>query len=194
MRVRADVDEAEVALVRKGQPANLFLQSDQRAPIAGTIARVSAMGTRSGDVVTYETVMKIDAEHQALRVGMTGTVEIEVRRAENALGLPVQAVVHRQRKDLPDTSAVRNWAARHAHSPGEKARDIGSRYIKVVFVHEGNVARARPVETGLSDERRVEIHSGLRADDRVIVGPFRTLDELKDGQPVKAASAPEEPS
>jgi HlyD family secretion protein len=34
---------------------------------------------------------------------MTATVEIEVHRAEDALGVPVQAVVHRQRKDLLST-------------------------------------------------------------------------------------------
>jgi len=61
-----------------------------------------------------------------------------------------------------------------------------------VFVVEGDAARARPVETGLSDERRIEILSGLRPDERTIVGPFRVLDELKDGQRVKLASASDE--
>ena len=53
-----------------------------------------------------------------------------------------------------------------------------------MFVADNGLARARPVETGLSDERRVEILSGLKPEDRVIVGPFRALDELKDGDPV----------
>ena len=96
---------------------------------------------------------------------MTATVEIEVRRADDALGVPVQAVVHRRRKDLPDTPAVRSWAERHARSPGEKAREAEARYVKIVFVVQHGVARARPVETGLSDERRVEILAGLGPDE-----------------------------
>jgi len=124
---------------------------------------------------------------------MTATVEIEVRRVEDAMGVPVQAVVHRRRKDLPDTPAVQAWAERNARSPGEKARDAALRYIKIVFVLEGGVARARPVETGISDERRVEILSGLTSGDRVIVGPFRVLDQLKDGQPVRAEVEVEHP-
>ena len=100
------------------------------------------------------------------------------------MGVPAQAVVHRRRKDLPDTPAVREWAARNARSPGEKAQETELRYIKLVFVLEGNIARARPVEIGLSDERRVEILSGVKPDEKVIVGPFRALDELKDGSPV----------
>ena len=61
-----------------------------------------------------------------------------------------------------------------------------------MFVRKGGGALARPVETGLSDERRVEILDGLAPDDRVIVGPFRALDELKDGQPVQLLAAPAE--
>jgi HlyD family secretion protein len=94
-------------------------------------------------------------------------------------------VVHRRRKDLPDTPSVRAWAERNARSPGEKAQETELRYIKIVFVVEGGIARARPVETGLSDERKVEILSGVKPGEAVVVGPFRTLDELKDGDPVK---------
>jgi HlyD family secretion protein len=194
MRVRADVDESDVPFIRRGQPAQVYLQSDQRIPISGTVGRVAAKGSRVADVVTYETRIIVGKDSMALRAGMTATVEIEVRRVDDALGVPVQTVVHRQRKDLPDTPAVRAWCERNAHSPGERARDGKTRYVKVVFVLEQGVARARPVETGLSDERRVEIVSGLGPDDRVVVGPFRTLDELRDGQPVRDVPADEDRS
>jgi HlyD family secretion protein len=193
MRVRVDVDETDISLIRRGQPAQIYLQADQRTPIAGTVSRISAVGARSSDVVNYETRIAVARDSESLRVGMTATVEIEVHRADDALGVPVQAVVHRQRKDLPDTAEVRAWCERNAHSPGERAREGKTRYVKVVFVVQRGVARARPVETGLSDERRVEITSGLGPDDRVVVGPFRTLDELRDGQPIKEAAS-EDPS
>ena len=100
------------------------------------------------------------------------------------LGVPVQAVVHRRRKDLPDSPEVRAWSARNSRSLGEKAQEVEARYVKVVFVVDDGIARARPVETGISDERRVEVLSGLKTTDMVIVAPFRALDELKDGNPV----------
>lgn len=189
MRVRADVDETDVPLVRRGQPALVYLQADQLHPIAGTIDLVAPKGKTKDEVVSFETLVSLDAAadtaHSSLRPAMTATVEIEVRRASAALGVPAQAVVHRRRKDLPNTPSVRAWAERNARSPGEKAQEAELRYIKIVFVIEGGIARARPVETGLSDERKVEILSGLKPDEPVVVGPFRTLDELKDGDPVK---------
>jgi HlyD family secretion protein len=187
MRVRADVDESDVPLVRPGQPARVYLQADEGEPIAGSVERVAPKGKKDEEVVSFETLVALGPGGTSLRPGMTATVEIEVRRADDALGVPVQAVVHRRRKDLPDTPEVRSWAERHARSPGEKARESEARYIKIAFVLDGTVARARPVETGLSDERRVEIRSGLRPGDQVIVAPFRALDELKDGHPVAPA-------
>lgn len=193
MRARADIDETDVLLVRRGQPAQIYLQSDPLHPVPGRVETVAPQGkAKKDDVVSFETLVRIDgqavagpdSEASRLRPGMSATVEVEVRRSDDAVSVPAQAVVHRRKKDLPDTPAVREWAERNARSPGEKAREAELRYIKLVFVLEDGVARARPVETGLSDERRVEILSGLKPDDRLIAGPFRALDELKDGDPV----------
>lgn len=185
MRVRADVDETDVPLVRSGQPARIFLQADPKTPVPGTVTLVAPKGKVGTDnVVSFETLVGVEPGDRPMKPAMTATVEIEVRRAEDVLGVPVQAVVHRRRKDLPDTPAVRSWVERNARAPGERARESEARYVKIVFVVENGVARARPVETGLSDERHVEILAGLGTDEAVVTGPFRTLDELKDGDPV----------
>ena len=192
MRVRADIDETDVPIVSRGQPARIFLQADPLHPVSGTVDMIAPKGKTKSDVVSFETLISVEPtspgssshSNPALRPAMSATVEIEVKRSADALGVPAQAVVHRRRKDLPDTPAVREWAARNARSTTEKATEADLRYIKIVFVLDGAVARARPVETGLSDERRVEILSGLQPKDKVIVGPFRALDELKDGYSV----------
>jgi HlyD family secretion protein len=184
LRVRADIDETDVPLVRPGQVAKVFLQADERNPVPGTVDRVAPKGTKKDEVVSFETLISVAEDQPVLRPGMSSTVEVEVRRAEHAVSVPVQAVVHRRRKDLPDTPEVRAWAERNARSPGEKAAEAELRYVKIVFVVDGTTAHARPVETGLSDERRIEILSGVGPNDRVVVAPFRALDELKDGSPV----------
>jgi HlyD family secretion protein len=184
LRVRAEVDETDVPLVRAGQPTKVFLQADERNPVAGTVDRVAPKGSKKDEVVSFETLVNIGTDQPILRPGMSSTVEIEVNRTDRAMSVPVQAVVHRRRKDLPDTPAVRSWAERNARSPGEKAQEAELRYVKIVFVVDGNVARARPVDTGLSDERRIEILSGVGPEERVVIAPFRALDELKDGSPV----------
>lgn len=202
MRVRAEVDETDVPLVRSGQPAQVFLHSAPTQPVKGKVDLVSHKGkTGKDDVVSFETLVAVEPAAPAststktparrLSPGMTATVAIEVRRSDKALGVPAQAVVHRRRKDLPNTPQVRAWDAKNARSPGEKQQALDGRYVKIVFVLEGATARARPVETGLSDERRVEIVAGLEPGERIVVGPFRALDELKDGQTVQLSQPAE---
>ncbi len=53
---------------------------------------------------------------------------------------------------------------------------------KYVFVVEGETARKRIVQTGLEGKERVEIASGLKADDQVVVKGFETL---RDGSKIK---------
>jgi HlyD family secretion protein len=185
MRARADVDETDVPLVRPGQPVKIFLQADPTRPIPGEVELVASKGKKTEEVVSFETLVRVPrVADTPLRPGMTATIQIEVKRADGAVGVPVQAVLQRRRKDLPDTPALRSWVERNASAPGEKASEADSRYVKIVFVVEKGVARARPVETGLSDERRVEILSGIGPEESLITGPFRALDELKDGDPV----------
>ena len=194
MRVRADVDETDVALIRPGQPAQIFLQADQDDPVPGEVDLIAPKGTKRADVVSFETLITVSGKHESLLPEMTATVEIEVKRADDALGVPVQAVVHRRLKDLPPTQMFRDWVARQPKTPAEKGKDEMVRYVTVVFVMENGEAHARPVQTGISDQERIEILDGLGPQDAVIVGPFRVLDEMVEGQPVKLEELKKEES
>ncbi len=100
MRVRADVDETDVRLVKSGQPTKIFLQANQQDPIPGAVASIAPKGNKLAEVVSFETLIDVMAKTDALRPEMTATVEIEVQREQSALSVPVQAVVHRRRQGL----------------------------------------------------------------------------------------------
>lgn len=185
VRVRADIDESDVGLVRHGQPVRIFLQADQQQPIPGTVELIAPKGTKVNEVVSFETLINVEGQHDLLRPEMTATVEIEVRRSSDAHSIPVQAVVHRRLKELPGTPRVRDWLASQPKTPSEKGKDDAARYLKVVFLMQGGKAEARPVETGISDQERIEILRGIDPEATVIVGPFRVLDEMTEGQPVE---------
>jgi HlyD family secretion protein len=185
MRVRADVDEGDVALIRPGQPAQIFLQADQNDPVPGVVDLIAPKGKKFNEVVSFETLINVAAKNHGLLPEMTATVEIEVKRADDALGVPVQAVMHRRLKDLPNTPLFRDWIARQPKTPAEKGKDESVRYVTIVFVMLNGEAHARPVKTGISDQERIEILEGVGSADDVIVGPFRVLDEMVEGQPVK---------
>ncbi len=184
LRVRAWIDEADVGLVGAEQPTRIFLPDQPDIPVAGRISKVAARGQPNGDVVSYAAMIDLTdaATDRHPRAGMRVSVEVEVSRKDAPIGVPVQAVLHRKRRDLPATASARSTSA-----------DLDeSAYIKAVFVIDDNQVRLRPIETGVSDERRVEVVSGLEVGDRLVIGPFRALDTLEDGAAVRSEPGPED--
>lgn len=187
MQVRARIDEVDVPLVTAGQKSRVYLQSAPDVPVPARVVRVSPAGTRKQgrDVVTFEALLEVLSSDHHVKPGMTANVEIEVDRREEALTVPVESVVHRMRKDLPE-SIVKAFDERQAGLDiSERVRK--GQYIKVLYVIEDETARVRLVDTGIADTRQVEIRTGINADDNVIVGPYRSLDQLEDGRKVALA-------
>jgi HlyD family secretion protein len=190
MQVRCRIDEADAPLVSPDQPARIYLQSDTRRSIPGQVYRVGTKGTKplGRDVVTFETLVLITGLDPRVKPGMTANVEIEVARKEDALTVPVQAVVYRKRRDLP-AELVAEYDRRQAGQDSATRQNLAE-YLKLAFrVQDG---RAHPVlvETGINDATRVEIVAGVALPDTVVTGPYRSLDQLKDGSAVKLKEKP----
>lgn len=192
MQVRCRVDEGDAALVTEEQAARIYLQSDTQRGVAGHVFRIATKGTTQAgrDVVSFETLVLVDSDDARVKPGMTASVEIEVARSKNALTIPVQAVVNRKRKDLPK-ALVEEYDRLQSRIASDR-RHGGAEYIPVLFVSEDEVARPRLVETGINDDRSVEIVAGVKAGERVVTGPYRSLDKLKDGSRLKIENAEDE--
>lgn len=54
-----------------------------------------------------------------------------------------------------------------------------------VFIAKDNIANLISIKTGISDGINIEIKEGLNSGDKIIVGPFKVLRTLKDGDKVK---------
>jgi len=185
MQVRCRVDEADAPLVAPGPTARIFLQSDTRRSIPGRVLRVGTKGTKpvGRDVVTFETLVLITGDDPRVKPGMTANVEIEVARRDKAVTIPVQAVVYRKRRDLPEELAKEYDRRQAEQDPG--ARQNIAEYIKLVFCVAEGKAAPRLVETGINDATNVEVLQGVALDDTVVTGPYRSLDQLKEGSLVK---------
>jgi len=187
MRVRARVDEVDVPMVKADQRARIYLQSDQQRPVPARVVRVASKGTKQPgrDVVTFETVLEVLSHDPRIKPGMSANVEIEVAQRDDTITVPVEAVVHRLRKQLAD-DIVKRFDERQSNLDiSDRARQ--AQYLKVVYVMEDDVARIRLIEPGIADTKRVEILDGVSVDDVVIIGPYRSLDQLKDGRKVALA-------
>jgi HlyD family secretion protein len=102
---------------------------------------------------------------------MSAQVEIFTQTVNNVVAVPIAAVT--TRKVEKDT----------VNGTEEKVREI-------VFVREGNTAREREITTGISDDKFIEVKSGLKAGEEIITGPYLAITkELKDGAEIEEKKA-----
>jgi HlyD family secretion protein len=69
--------------------------------------------------------------------------------------------------------------------PGQERKELEG-----VFAVRDNKAVFTPVKTGIAGEKYFEVLSGVNPGDQVIVGPFSSVRELRDGAAVKIEAAP----
>jgi len=194
MQVRCRIDEADAAQVAAEQPARIYLQSDTRRSIAGSVLRVGTKGTKpqGRDVVTFETLVLITGADARVKPGMTANVEIEVARRDDALAVPVQAVVYRKRRDVPAELLQQLDMPTEPAAPG--SRQAQAEYLRLVFCAVDGKAKPHLVQTGINDATHVEISSGLAVEDTIITGPYRSLDQLQLGSALKVPPKPASPA
>jgi HlyD family secretion protein len=192
---RVDVDETEVVDVELGQEAVLKVDALPGREYHGKVVEVGSSGVarpNQPDVTFFEVKVLLDDPDKALRPGMSVRAEIRADAHQQALVVPIQAVVERPPL-APDEKPAEKPAA-DAAAAGSPGSDTGDREVKVVFVVADGKARQRPVEVGLSDETHVEILTGLKPGEQVVTGPYRTLRDLEDGDAVTIGKPDEKKS
>lgn len=210
IEVEVEVDETDIAHVALNQPVEIELDAMRDTTFAGRIsqigntAKVSSLGTQDQVTNFIVTILVTDSVPN-IKPGMTATCDITTDERDNAFKIPIGAVVLRDESILKkkDSSAAESPAAigvseAVAASDDEKASkddDEGlakKKPLEGVFVIRDGKAVFVQVTTGIADQQNIEITSGLQKDDEIVVGPFRTLRTLEDGDMVEIQKEPKD--
>ena len=92
LQVNASIDEADVGRVKEGQEVDFRVDAYPDQTFAGRLQQVRLLPTTVQNVVTYNAIIAVDNPQQRLMPGMTATVSIVVRRADNVLRIPASAL------------------------------------------------------------------------------------------------------
>lgn len=140
--VQGKVDEADIGKVYLGQAARIKVESFKDKTFAGKVTKIAPLGVEKDNVTTFEVRVSIDNPGGELKANMTANAEILLEEHKGVLTVPEQAVLYD--KD-------RNATVEVPDSSQKKGR------------------RAVPVKVGVSNGARVEITSGLKEGDPVIM-------------------------
>jgi HlyD family secretion protein len=193
MEVRVDVSESEIVQVKIGDLAEVEIDAIPGHKFKGKVTEIanSAKTNEGGSqeqLTTFQVKVKLEEPDPRYRPGMTATADIQTRTVVQAILVPLQSVTIRQKSEVekqlnPEKADSDKTADAPATdpAPSEKAGRKGSRkedkdrLQRVVFLVREGKAVLTPVETGIADNRNMEIISGLDAGETLVIGSYAAL-------------------
>ena len=144
MRVVAKVHESRIGFIKPGQTADLKLDSMPELPLTGCVSDVSEypmppISVYMAHVKEYAVAIDINDPPKDLRPGMTAEVNILIEKTDDALQLPIEAVVERN-----------------------------GQFFCAIPTDNGSI-ETREIKVGVANETDVVILSGLTINDDVVL-------------------------
>lgn len=164
MQVEASVDEADIGQVRDGQAVRFTVDSYPGENFAAVVRQIRKAATETQNVVSYFVILDVDNKDGKLLPGMTANVEIITGSVRNVVRAP--------------TTALR-FRPRASDRPKDKAPPTGSQMVFVATADPYKPAR-RIVTLGLQGEDFVEIKSGLKAGEKIVMRSKSTAKKTVD--------------
>jgi HlyD family secretion protein len=177
MLVVAQVDEADIGALEVGQKAIVSVQAFPNVKFTGVIDEIAPKHRFSDNRTRYyrtEILLDNDSNVEKLYTGLTADVDIETRKHPDVITVPSQAILAREVDSLP--LDIREKSAE---------LDKGKKFATVVYRFIDGKAVATPVKAGQSDLTHTVVLAGLKEGDKVVVGPYKVLDNLKQDQKLK---------
>ena len=183
MLVRASIAEVDVSKVSEGDKTKIFVNGYPDTTFSGVVRKVALENTFAADGTSnFEAEIVMDlGEEERMFAGLTANVDIEVETLAGVVLVPSQAVMDKRVDELPKEIRDKSMVL-----------ERGGTFTQAVYILDGEVAKVRPVRVTASNLRWTAVELGLEADDRVIVGPYRAIQQLNDGKKVRLAKTEDE--
>ena len=156
MEIIANVPEADIGGLRKGQAVNFLVDAYRERRFEGEVVQIRNAPRMLENVVTYDTVVRVDNSELLLKPGMTAEVFIITEQVDEAVRVRNSALRARLPENLrPDTARPETVA--------DSARPV------FLLGDSANI-EVRWIETGITDGFHTEVRSGLEPGMELITG------------------------
>lgn len=190
MEFQIPVDELDIAKIQTNQAVNVTvdaLPETSAKPLKGIVAKIAQEGTPSNGVTTYPVTVQLTESNSSLKVGMNANGEIIVNEKTNALYVPIEAVqkigntnvvfvksdeAGTKEEAQPGAQSNRQNRTNQQASAGQQASDNSSQTRTGNRLQSGGYyagAVPKTVEVGINNDEYIEIISGLKEGDIVIL-------------------------
>jgi HlyD family secretion protein len=201
IEAEVEVDETDIPAVQLGQKAKVTIDAMPGKTFTGKVTEIgnspiqAAGASAASQATNFKVKVTLDGEVPEVRPGFTCTAEITTATRQQVIAIPIQATAVREVIVDKEGHIVRDEtagpqrgrpapAAAQELKPGQERKELEG-----VFVVRDNKAVFTPVKTGIAGEKHFEALSGSNVGDQVIIGPFSSVRELRDGAAVRIEAA-----
>lgn len=185
MQVEADVDEADIGNVKKGQRVEFTVDAFPGQTFSGSVSQVRLNATVTSNVVTYTVIIKADNPDEKLKPGLTATVSIYTLEVKDVLTVEAKALTF-----TPDAELLKKYNAEHApNALGDatsKPEIPDSDTQKTIWVKDDGGIHPQLVTVGANDGISYEITDGLQNGVQVVTAMSQSS---ANAQPIAASSS-----
>jgi HlyD family secretion protein len=171
MIVKAGVNEVDIGKIHVAMPVKVTLDAYPKVSFAGRIARIAPAVRIDDKVRVFDVEIRLDAQGRELRSGMTANIEVVGERKDKVLTVPIESVFQRDGAEI--VFIKKPWDPKA--EPAAKKADAKKEDAWKQFFEK------RSVVTGLADNSRVQILSGLKAGEELALeDPTLPADKKED--------------
>lgn len=221
MEVEVRVNENDIVKVALGDTARVMVDAYSNQSIRGIVTEIANSAVTRGAGTTeqiseYPVKIRVITPHNLtsqpvrfqqtsteevdlqsrtpfLKPGMSASVDVETQTVLNAIVVPIQAVTVRDFAKLKsnETDSTHTDSVAVVRSTEKAKEDIR----RVVFVVVDGAVSMIEVETGINDDRFIQILRGIDNDTEIVTGSYRVLSrDLKDKDKVRTSTSSATPT
>ncbi|MGV3765493.1 MAG: efflux RND transporter periplasmic adaptor subunit [Chitinophagaceae bacterium] len=201
IEVQVDVSENDIPKVHLGDSAIVEVDAYTNRKFKGIVTQIASSTTTAtstastNEVTNYKVHVRLLPETYKdlmdpsrpksfpFRPGMSASADIQTKRIDNVLSVPINAVTTREKgSDKPSEKKKEE----NSEEQGNADMVVSDDPDEVVFVRQAdNTVKKIVVKTGIQDINYIQVTSGLKGGEEVITGPYSTVSKtLRDGMKV----------
>lgn len=196
-----DVSENDIPKVNFGDTALVTIDAYGNRKFKGVVIKIAnptaagntAVGAVTAEVTNYKVHIRllknsyedliVKGKPFPFRPNMSATADIQTRRVENVLAVPLAAVTTRDKKGATIASNTNDNTTTNNTTGTDDIEEVV--FIKLA----GDSLQMKKVKTGIQDLNYIQITEGLTSNEEVVTGPYSLLSKtLKTGDKVKVVA------
>jgi len=167
------LEESAAGHIKRGQKVIFTVDNHPHKKFKTTIKSVSYSPVKTNSGLMYRATVEVDNQAQLLRPGMTIHATIKIAKKKQVLSVE-NVAFYLDPEVITTVAAAQGYTIKPIPVSEKKQLETQAQTIKYLWTHEGNTFIEHAIETGIYDDRFIEVANGLTAENSYLSDIIQT--------------------